>query len=357
MRFVDESIIKVKAGNGGDGAISFRREKFVEKGGPDGGDGGNGGSVYIEGDENLNTLISYQFQRIYSAGSGESGRGGNCTGKTGQDIILKVPVGTRAIDTETNETIGDIVEHGRKLMLARGGWHGIGNTRFKSSVNRAPRQNTMGKKGEVRQLRLELMLLADVGMLGLPNSGKSTFIRSVSAAETKVAEYPFTTLTPRLGVVSIYPSRSFVVADIPGLIQGAANGAGLGIRFLKHLERCRLLLHLIDVMPTDGSDPAENAVILVRELLCYSKKLAEKPRWLVFNKIDLVSGEEDLERIISKVLGALGWSSRYFKISAISKQGVNDLCINLAGFITSTSSSENLKKEVVFDQPDESSGP
>lgn len=357
MRFVDEAIIKIKAGDGGNGAVSFRREKFVERGGPDGGDGGNGGSVYVEGDENLNTLVGYRFQRIHSAESGGNGRGGNCTGKKGRDVILKVPVGTRAFDTNTNETIGDIVEHGRKIMLARGGWRGLGNTRFKSSVNRAPRQNTMGKEGEVRELRLELMLLADVGMLGFPNSGKSTFIRSVSAAEPRVAEYPFTTLTPKLGVVSRFPGKDFVVADIPGLIQGAAKGAGLGIQFLKHLERCGLLLHVIDIMPTDRSDPAENAVILVRELLSYSKELAEKPRWLVFNKIDLVSREEELEDIISSVLGALGWNSKYFKISAISQRGVNDLCIDLARFLASTSERSE-KKELTFtDLPDENGGP
>jgi GTP-binding protein len=332
MKFVDEAVVKVEAGDGGNGVVSFWREKFVAKGGPDGGDGGDGGDVYIQADENLNTLIDYRFQRFYAGERGENGRGGNCTGKRGKDTVLKVPVGTRAVDIHTNEIVAEVAEHGKKLMVAKGGWHGLGNTRFKSSVNRAPRQKTMGTKGEVRELRLELLLLADVGMLGLPNAGKSTFIRSVSAAKPKVADYPFTTLIPSLGVVSVVPEKSFVVADIPGLIEGAADGAGLGIRFLKHLERCRVLLHMIDIMPVDQSDPIQNALTILDELEQYSEKLAGKPRWLVFNKVDLMP-EEEANEIIQGVLDALGWEDEYFKISAINKQGTKELCFKLAEFM------------------------
>ncbi|MDP5254405.1 MULTISPECIES: Obg family GTPase CgtA [unclassified Vibrio] len=332
MKFVDEAIIKVQAGDGGNGVVSFWREKFVAKGGPDGGDGGDGGDVYIEADENLNTLIDYRFQRFYDGGRGENGRGGNCTGKRGQDKVLRVPVGTRAVDIHTNEIVGEVAEHGKKVMVAKGGWHGLGNTRFKSSVNRAPRQKTMGTKGEVRELRLELLLLADVGMLGLPNAGKSTFIRSVSAAKPKVADYPFTTLIPSLGVVSVVPEKSFVVADIPGLIEGAADGAGLGIRFLKHLERCRVLLHMIDIMPIDQSDPAQNALTIIDELEQYSEKLANKPRWLVFNKVDLMP-EDEVDAKIQEILEALAWEGDYYKISAVNKQGTQELCYKLADFM------------------------
>ncbi|MGL5800704.1 MAG: Obg family GTPase CgtA, partial [Plesiomonas sp.] len=282
MKFVDEAVIRVDAGDGGNGCASFRREKYIPKGGPDGGDGGDGGDVFIIADENLNTLIDYRFERSFRAERGENGRGSNCTGKRGQDITLKVPVGTRAVDEETGETLGDLTQHGQKMLVAKGGYHGLGNTRFKSSVNRTPYQKTSGTKGEKRELRLELMLLADVGMLGMPNAGKSTFIRAVSSARPKVADYPFTTLIPSLGVVRMDSERSFVVADIPGLIEGAAEGAGLGIRFLKHLERCRVLLHIIDINPVDGSDPAENARVIVSELEQYSELLASKPRWLVF---------------------------------------------------------------------------
>ena len=340
MKFVDEAVVKVDAGDGGNGIVSFWREKFVAKGGPDGGDGGDGGDVYIEADENLNTLIDYRFQRFYAAERGENGRGGNCTGKRGKDKILKVPVGTRAVDIHTNEIVGEVAEHGKRVMVAKGGWHGLGNTRFKSSVNRAPRQKTLGTKGEVRELRLELLLLADVGMLGLPNAGKSTFIRAVSAAKPKVADYPFTTLIPSLGVVSVVPEKSFVVADIPGLIEGAADGAGLGIRFLKHLERCRVLLHMIDILPIDGSDPVQNALTIIDELEQYSEKVADKPRWLVFNKTDLML-EDEADAKIQEILDALGWEDRYFKISAVNKQGTKELCFQLAEFM------ESLPKEEV----------
>ena len=329
MKFVDEAVIKVQAGDGGNGVVSFWREKFITKGGPDGGDGGD---VYILADENLNTLIDYRFQRFYEAERGENGRGANCTGKRGKDKVLRVPVGTRAVDIHTNEVIAEVAEHGKKIMIAKGGWHGLGNARFKSSVNRAPRQKTMGTKGELREIRLELLLLADVGMLGLPNAGKSTFIRAVSAAKPKVADYPFTTLIPSLGVVSVVPEKSFVVADIPGLIEGAAEGAGLGIRFLKHLERCRVLLHMIDIMPVDQSDPVQNALTILDELEQYSEKLANKPRWLVFNKTDLMP-EEEANEVIQNVLDALGWEDQYFKISAINRQGTKELCMKLADFM------------------------
>lgn len=346
MKFVDESTVKVEAGDGGSGVVSFWREKFVAKGGPDGGDGGDGGDVYIQADENLNTLVDYRFERFHKAERGTNGSGGNCTGKRGKDKVLRVPVGTRAVDIHTNEVVGEVAEHGKKIMVAKGGWHGLGNTRFKSSVNRAPRQKTLGTKGEVRELRLELLLLADVGMLGLPNAGKSTFIRSVSAAKPKVADYPFTTLIPSLGVVSVVPERSFVVADIPGLIEGAADGAGLGIRFLKHLERCRVLLHMIDIMPIDQSDPIQNALTIIDELEQYSEKVAEKPRWLVFNKVDLMP-EEDADKIIQSVLDALGWEDEYFKISAVNKQGTKELCFKLSTFM------ENLPKEALVLSEDE----
>ncbi|WP_165312359.1 Obg family GTPase CgtA [Vibrio ziniensis] len=345
MKFVDEAVIKVEAGDGGNGVVSFWREKFVTKGGPDGGDGGDGGDVYIQADENLNTLVDYRFQRFYAAERGQNGGGGNCTGKRGKDITLKVPVGTRAVDIHTNEIVGEVAEHGKKVMVAKGGWHGLGNTRFKSSVNRAPRQKTMGTKGEVRELRLELLLLADVGMLGLPNAGKSTFIRSVSAAKPKVADYPFTTLIPSLGVVSVVPEKSFVVADIPGLIEGAAEGAGLGIRFLKHLERCRVLLHMIDILPIDGSEPAQNALTIMDELEQYSEKLAKKPVWLVFNKTDLML-EEEADEKIQEILEALAWEGPYFKVSAINKQGTAELCRELADFMeTLPRASEELSEE------------
>ncbi|MGF1757981.1 Obg family GTPase CgtA [Photobacterium sagamiensis] len=332
MKFVDEAVIRVDAGDGGNGTVSFRTEKYVPRGGPDGGDGGDGGDVYLLADENVNTLIDYRFERFHSAPRGENGRGGNCTGKRGEDCILRVPVGTRAVDEETGEIIADLTQHGMKIMAAKGGFHGLGNTRYKSSVNRAPRQKSMGTKGEIRHLRLELLLLADVGMLGLPNAGKSTFIRAVSAATPKVADYPFTTLVPSLGVVRVDSDRSFVVADIPGLIEGAADGAGLGIRFLKHLERCRILLHMIDLLPADGSDPVENAFTILNELDKYSEKLANKPRWIIFNKVDLLS-EEDAQAKIDEILGALAWEGDYYSISGLNRMGTKELTYDLMAFI------------------------
>ncbi|TNH43884.1 Obg family GTPase CgtA [Photorhabdus luminescens] len=332
MKFVDEARILVVAGDGGNGCVSFRREKYIPKGGPDGGDGGDGGDVYLLADENLNTLIDYRFEKSFRAERGQNGQSRDCTGKRGQDITIKVPVGTRVRDAVTGEVLGDMIRHEQRLMVAKGGFHGLGNTRFKSSVNRAPRQRTMGTSGETRELMLELMLLADVGMLGMPNAGKSTFIRAVSAAKPKVADYPFTTLVPSLGVVRMDNEQSFVVADIPGLIEGASDGAGLGIRFLKHLERCRVLLHLIDICPIDESDPVENARIIVNELQQYSEKLAEKPRWLVFNKVDLLEPEEAKQRA-QAIADELGWEGDFYMISAINRLGVKALCWDIMEFM------------------------
>ncbi|ELX8380340.1 Obg family GTPase CgtA [Providencia vermicola] len=332
MKFVDEAKILVVAGDGGNGCVSFRREKYIPKGGPDGGDGGDGGDVYLQADENLNTLIDYRFEKSFRAERGQNGQSRDCTGKRGQDITIKVPVGTRIRDLGTGEVLGDMTRHEQRQMVAKGGFHGLGNTRFKSSVNRAPRQRTMGTPGETRELMLELMLLADVGMLGMPNAGKSTFIRSVSAAKPKVADYPFTTLVPSLGVVRMDNEKSFVVADIPGLIEGAAEGAGLGIRFLKHLERCRVLLHLIDICPIDESDPVENAKIIISELEKYSEKLAEKPRWLVFNKVDILGPEESAQRA-AEIAKAMGWEDKYYMISAVNHEGVKALCWDIMEFM------------------------
>ena len=347
MKFVDEAKILVVAGDGGNGCVSFRREKYIPRGGPDGGDGGDGGDVYLEADENLNTLIDYRFENSFRAERGQNGQSRDCTGRRSSDVFIHVPVGTRIRDTATNEVLGDMLQHGQRLMVAKGGYHGLGNARFKSSVNRAPRQRTMGTPGEARELMMELMLLADVGMLGMPNAGKSTFIRSVSAAKPKVADYPFTTLVPSLGVVRMDNSQSFVVADIPGLIEGASDGAGLGIRFLKHLERCRVLLHLIDIFPVDESDPVENAKIIVGELEKYSEKLAEKPRWLVFNKIDLVDPEEAKARA-QAIADALGWEDKFYMISAVNHEGVKALCWDLMEFLN-THAREAAEAAVVVD--------
>lgn len=332
MKFVDEAEIRVEAGDGGNGVVGFRREKYVPRGGPDGGDGGDGGSVFLVADENLNTLIDYRFERFHRAERGKNGQGSNCTGRAGDELELKVPVGTRATDRDTGEVLGDLTRHGARLKVAQGGFHGLGNARFKSSTNRAPRQKSNGTPGEIRWLQLELMLLADVGLLGLPNAGKSTFIRSVSAATPKVADYPFTTLIPNLGVVRHDSQRSFVIADIPGLIEGAADGAGLGIRFLRHLERCRVLLHMIDILPADLSDPVENAKAIIKELENYNPKLAEKPRWIVFNKIDLML-EEETDEICQQVLDELEWQGPWFKISAHQKLHTNELCREIMDYL------------------------
>jgi GTP-binding protein len=332
MKFVDEASIKVFAGNGGNGCLSFRREKYVAKGGPDGGDGGDGGDVLLEADENLNTMVDYRFVRTYRAENGESGRGRNCTGRSGEDLVLKVPVGTTVIDEDIGEVLGDLSAPGQRLVVAKGGFHGLGNTRFKSSTNRAPRQTTPGTEGEQRSLKLELKVLADVGLLGLPNAGKSTFIRAVSAAKPKVADYPFTTLVPNLGVVKVEAHRSFVVADIPGLIEGASEGAGLGIRFLKHLTRNRILLHLVDVAPFDGSDPAEAARSIVSELERFSPTLAARERWLVLNKCDLLD-KDTLQQRRSEVIQALDWSGPVYTISAIRSEGTDALCGDLMRYL------------------------
>ncbi len=354
MKFVDEATILVMAGDGGNGCVSFRREKYIPDGGPDGGDGGDGGDVYLLADESLNTLIDYRFEKSFRAERGQNGQSSGCTGKCGKDIFIKVPVGTRILDHATGEVLGDMIRHAEQLMVAKGGFHGLGNTRFKSSVNRAPRQKTMGTAGEVRSLGLELLLLADVGMLGLPNAGKSTFIRAVSAAKPKVADYPFTTLVPSLGVVRMGNEQSFVIADIPGLIAGASDGAGLGIRFLKHLERCRVLLHLIDIEPVDNSSPLNNAKIIVSELELYSTALANKPRWLVFNKLDL-TGLEEAEKRAKAVAAALDWEGKFYIISAASNEGVNALCWDIMNFLNNqpnvmnTETHATEKNEFVWD--------
>jgi GTP-binding protein len=349
VKFVDEAPIFVHAGRGGNGCVSFRREKYVAKGGPDGGDGGDGGSVYLRGDENLNTLVDYRYQPKYRAQSGKSGMGRNCTGSKGEDLILDVPVGTTVIDIDTEEVLGDIRAHDELLLVAKGGYHGIGNTRFKSSVNRAPRQFTPGKDGEERNLKLELKVLADVGLLGLPNAGKSTFIRAVSSAKPKVADYPFTTLVPNLGVVKVQQHRSYVVADIPGLIEGASEGAGLGIRFLKHLTRCRVLLHLVDMSPFDGSNPAENAQAIIDELQAFSPTLAGRERWLLLNKVDLLPADEVEERC-REVVEALDWQGPVFQISAINKQGTSEMSGQLMDYLEGQWDAEKENPELVEEE-------
>ena len=325
MKFVDETAISVQAGKGGNGCLSFRPEKYVARGGPDGGDGGDGGSVFLEADPALNTLVDFRFVRHYAAENGQPGRGRNCTGKGGEDLVLKVPVGTTALDEDSGEVLGDLAAPGQRLLVARGGFHGLGNTRFKSSTNRAPRQTSPGTEGERRNLRLELKVLADVGLLGLPNAGKSTLIRAISSAKPKVADYPFTTLVPNLGVVKVQAHRSFVVADIPGLIEGASEGAGLGIRFLRHLTRNRILLHLVDVAPFDGSDPMENALAISRELERFSPALAARERWLVLNKTDLVDSERVAE-VRRELVSALDWEGPVYEIAAITGAGTDKLC-------------------------------
>lgn len=332
MKFVDEAEIFVEAGKGGNGFLSFHREKFIEKGGPDGGDGGHGGSLILEADSALNTLVDFRYQPRYRAQSGESGKRRNMTGAAGEDMIVKVPVGTSIYVAETEEVIGDLVKHGQQLLVAQGGIKGLGNTRFKSSTNRTPRQTTNGTMGESRRLQLQLKVLADVGLLGLPNAGKSTLIRSVSSAKPKVADYPFTTLVPNLGVVRVGDERSFVMADIPGLIEGASEGAGLGIRFLKHLTRSRVLLHLVDMAPYDGSDPAESAQAIITELEKFSEELAKKERWLVLNKVDLLLPEE-AEELCQAVVDKLSWTEKVFKVSAINRQGTQGLCESVMGLI------------------------
>ncbi|KCY00207.1 obg family GTPase CgtA [Acinetobacter baumannii 1499986] len=324
MRFVDEAVITVEAGDGGNGVASFRREKFVPFGGPDGGDGGRGGSIYIQADDDTSTLVDYRYTRKFRAERGKNGAGANCTGRGGEDVVLKVPVGTTIVDTDSGDIIGDLVEDGQRVMVASGGEGGLGNTHFKSSTNRAPHKCTTGTKGEFREIRLELKVLADVGLLGMPNAGKSTFIRAVSAAKPKVADYPFTTMVPNLGVVDADRHRSFVMADIPGLIEGAAEGAGLGIRFLKHLARTRILLHIIDVQPIDGSDPAHNAKAIMNELAKFSPTLAKLPIVLVLNKLDQIA-EESREEWCQHILDELQWTGPVFKTSGLLEEGTKEV--------------------------------
>ena len=332
MKFVDEARIKIIAGDGGNGCLSFRREKYIPRGGPDGGDGGDGGSVYLVGDANINTLVDFRHIRTYTAERGSNGGNANCTGRGGADKLIPVPVGTIAYDRDTDELVADLVEEGQQVLVAQGGRRGLGNTRFKSSTNRAPRKTTHGTPGDRRELNLELKLLADVGLLGYPNAGKSSLIRKVSAAKPRVADYPFTTLHPNLGVVSIEAHRSFVMADIPGLIEGAAEGQGLGIRFLRHLARTGLLLHVIDLVPFDDHDPAQGAQLLLGELEKFGAGLQDKPRWLVFNKMDLMPEDEWQDRV-EQVLETLEWSGPSYSVSAMDGRGTEALCRDIMEYL------------------------
>ncbi len=334
MKFVDEVEIDVIAGDGGNGCVSFRREKFIPMGGPDGGDGGNGGSVWLEADENLNTLVDFRHIRLYRAQRGQNGMGRQMYGRNGEDVLIRVPIGTAVYNVATDEEIGDLTRHGQRLLVALGGQGGLGNVHFKSSVTRAPQKATPGTAGEERTLRLEMKLLADVGLLGFPNAGKSTFIRAVSAATPKVADYPFTTLYPNLGVVRIEQYRSFVIADIPGLIEGAAEGVGLGIQFLRHLQRTRLLLHLVDMEPMDGADPVAQVRAIEAELGKYDPALLQKPRWLLLNKSDLMLDEER-EAKAQAIVDALGWTGPWFVVSALAKDGTWPVCLKVAEFLDS----------------------
>ena len=321
----------MKAGDGGNGCVSFRREKYIEYGGPDGGDGGNGGSVYLLGDENQTTLADFRNQRLFEAQRGKNGGSRNMTGASGEDVIILVPPGTIIYDNDTDEQIGDIAQ-GQKLLVARGGFHGLGNLRYKSSVNRSPREMKPGTEGELRNLRLEMKVLADVGLLGLPNAGKSTLITQISAAKPKIADYPFTTLYPNLGVVYVGVHKSFVVADIPGLVEGAAEGAGLGIQFLKHLSRTQLLLHLVDIDPADASSPARAIEVISQELVNYSGDLSQRECWLVINKIDLIP--EDLqESFCNEIVKEAQWEGRVFNVSAVTGKGTQQLCYDIMKYL------------------------
>ncbi len=333
MKFIDEANIFVKAGDGGNGIVSFRREKYIPMGGPDGGDGGDGGSVYVVGTSNLNTLSDFRHTRRFVAKRGSNGQGNNRTGAKGEDVVIEVPLGTMITTRDHGELVADVTDDKEPILIARGGFHGLGNTRYKSSTNRAPRQCTPGSAGEQFDLKLELKLIADVGLLGMPNAGKSTLIRAISAAKPKVADYPFTTLHPNLGVVSVSRHRSFVVADIPGLIEGAAEGVGLGIQFLKHLQRTRLLLHIIDVLPEDGNDPpVTSARKILNELQRYDDTLYQKPRWLVLNKLDLISDEER-QALRDEIVDGLDWQGPVYLISAIARDGVDELCNDIMNFL------------------------
>jgi len=353
MKFIDEATIKVYAGDGGNGVATFRREKYEPMGGPNGGDGGKGGSIYAVADRNINTLVDYRYTRTFRAQRGENGRGAECYGAKGEDTVLRVPVGTVISDKATERIIVDLAEHGQKVLLAKGGNNGLGNVHFKSSINRAPRQCTKGEPGEEFELYMELKVLADVGLLGMPNAGKSTFIRSVSAAKPKVADYPFTTLHPNLGVVRVDANRSFVIADVPGLIEGAAEGAGLGHQFLRHLARTSLLLHLVDIAPFDeATDPVAEAKAIVNELKKYDEELYNKPRWLVLNKIDMVQNSED---VVKKFVRDYDWKGRVFAISAISGVGCKELTYAIMEYLeevkaVTLEALENKHEQVIITQ-------
>ena len=349
MKFVDEALIKVQAGKGGSGSMSFRREKYIPKGGPDGGDGGDGGSVFLVAKDGLNTLIDFRYRRNFKAQNGQQGSSANCTGAGGEDLVLQVPVGTTVLDQDSGEVLGDLTEIDQRLRVAQCGFHGLGNARYKSSTNRAPRQTSPGQEGEMRALRLELKVLADVGLLGLPNAGKSTFIRAVSAARPKVADYPFTTLVPNLGVVGMSAEKSFVIADIPGLIEGASDGAGLGIRFLKHLTRTRLLLHMVDMLPIDGACAADNAVVIERELESFSAVLYSGQRWLVLNKLDLVPTDE-VEARCEEVVRRLDWKGPVFRMSGLMSDGTKALCAAIMDSIDEQRQREQASPELLEEQ-------
>lgn len=328
MKLVDEAEITVIAGNGGNGCVGFRREKFIPMGGPDGGDGGDGGSVWLQADENLNTLVDFRHEKSFRAQRGENGMGRQMYGKGGEDRVITVPVGTVVHNVDTDEVIGDLTAHGERLLVAKGGKGGLGNMHFKSSTNRTPRQFTTGTSGEERALRLELKLLADVGLLGFPNAGKSTLIRAVSAATPKVADYPFTTLYPNLGVVSVEPARSFVIADIPGLIEGAADGAGLGALFLRHIQRTGLLLHLVEIEPLDGGDAVEQIRTIEHELGKFDAGLLDKPRWLLLNKADLIPAE-DARELGARIVSELGWTAPWFIVSGLAREGTREVMLKV----------------------------
>lgn len=334
MKFVDEAHIKVKAGDGGNGCISFRREKFIPFGGPDGGDGGFGGSIWLVADEGLNTLVDFRHQRSFKAQRGQNGMGSQMYGKGGEDTTIRVPVGTMITNVDTDEVIGDLTNHGQRMLVAQGGKGGLGNIHFKTSVNRAPRKATPGTPGDARELKLELRLLADVGLLGFPNAGKSTFIRAVSAATPRVADYPFTTLVPNLGVVSLGTDQSFVIADIPGLIEGAAEGAGLGIQFLRHVARTSLLLHLVDIAPIDGSSVVEQVRAIEQELEKFNPELLERPRWLVLNKADMLD-ESERDEVAAKIIAELNWTQPWFLVSAIARENTMAVCQQVQRFFES----------------------
>jgi len=334
MKFVDEAEIRVEAGDGGNGCIGFRREKYIPKGGPDGGDGGDGGSVFLIATENINTLVDFRFHSVHRAQRGQNGMGRQCTGRKGDDIYISVPTGTLVYDKRTGEKLGDLTEVDETLKVAQGGWHGLGNTRFKSSVNRAPQKASTGSQGEHRILQLELTLIADVGLLGMPNAGKSSLIRAVSSAKPRVANYPFTTLVPNLGVVSVDERRSFVIADIPGVIEGAAEGAGLGLQFLKHLARTKLLMHLVDIKPYESTElPVDSAKKIIKEVEKWSDDLANKPRWLILNKMDRLEEDENQGEICQAIVDELDWKGPVYQISALKSDGTRELMFDIMAFL------------------------